>query len=564
MSKQTKRVWKNSNYDSTAAAASSNDDKDFEKPAGGKKPRFYSGYYVMTSKENQFNNRQNMWSVLLYGPHNAVRALLDSGKLTSQAKHVFYIQEDEGAAGETKQHTHLLLEWNENNKGKLWNHCRSVISKWNKNLEWTGATEDLTFKTQKVNAPTWYLAYLWNKRENTTTAQHGFLTKQGQVNATHTTAINLTDELLARSKHRAASRQQKLRKANTVEHCKELMDKYDIQSMTQLTNMNEEDFLAYTSYPNGASIMQSLLQYKASNTEHRNYLELLEDYLEHFPNVHEYDTHYSCEQGLYWIERILEMQQINFEDFANACINVVDMRCVKQNSLYLWGVSNSGKSTLARVFFRWLNCGDVAGTGQFSFQDLIGKRLGLCEEVYITPDNVETMKLIMEGLTTTIQVKNKPPTKLVRTPLVFTSNTPLWMHVSSQETILRNRIYRVFKFNNCFDPAAAGNKEMTKQIHPISAQAFLQKYGNRELVMESKGLNPNQDDGNDPAIDETTCGLPPQWQQPNNSDYEGNTLYCYENLSSASESEYTYNAYTDQTTQSLLHAHSSMVLDTLI
>jgi hypothetical protein len=67
----------------------------------------------------------------------------------------------------------------------------------------------------------------------------------------------------------------------------------------------------------------------------------------------------------------------------------------------------------------------------------------LWEEPTITQDDVDTTKLILEGVKTPVAIKGKDPFILEKlTPIFITSNSKIYQHVSSQADALASHYYR--------------------------------------------------------------------------------------------------------------------------
>lgn len=63
------------------------------------------------------------------------------------------------------------------------------------------------------------------------------------------------------------------------------------------------------------------------------------------------------------------------------------------------------------------------------------------------PEQVEEIKKIFEGLPTTINVKNKEPRVLERTPVLLTCNQVPWRFFSEEQETLQNRMFAFQNLN---------------------------------------------------------------------------------------------------------------------
>jgi len=54
---------------------------------------------------------------------------------------------------------------------------------------------------------------------------------------------------------------------------------------------------------------------------------------------------------------------------------------------------------------------------------------------------LEELKKVFEGLPTQVNVKNKPPQVLERTPVILTTNSDPWKFFSNERQLLMNRMF---------------------------------------------------------------------------------------------------------------------------
>lgn len=115
----------------------------------------------------------------------------------------------------------------------------------------------------------------------------------------------------------------------------------------------------------------------------------------------------------------------------------------KMNSLALIGASNAGKSFWISSLIP--SVGDAVGTvtksGTFMWQNCVDKQVIVMEEALLSPELMETFKVIAGGQPTMVDIKMKAPAKVNRTPLLIASNHSLWKYQPEAQNTLRNRVY---------------------------------------------------------------------------------------------------------------------------
>ena len=63
------------------------------------------------------------------------------------------------------------------------------------------------------------------------------------------------------------------------------------------------------------------------------------------------------------------------------------------------------------------------------------------DEALMAPEAIEKFKKVAGGENTLIEVKQKASMTIVRTPLIFTANRPLWEGTKDQATAIHNRSF---------------------------------------------------------------------------------------------------------------------------
>ena len=143
--------------------------------------------------------------------------------------------------------------------------------------------------------------------------------------------------------------------------------------------------------------------------------------------------------------------------FALDLVKVINRRAGKKNTIWLKGVSNSGKSQMMQTFCDTFFA-DLYGTPNnnprttFTWNDCLFKRIILWEEPNILPDMMEDVKIILGGQPCRVDAKYQTGAILIPTPFIVTSNTDLWTWKSGERTPILNRVHLYTLMNTPVNP----------------------------------------------------------------------------------------------------------------
>lgn len=141
----------------------------------------------------------------------------------------------------------------------------------------------------------------------------------------------------------------------------------------------------------------------------------------------------SVADSWYWLCQILEFNEMDFTEFFQACLLTMDMKIPKKGCLLLRGPPNAGKTmileSLARCALFYVNKSHFDNKSNFVYADLVGNRCALFNEPSITDETVNTMKNILEGCSTTVDMKYKSGASLEGMPILIATNVDLGMYV---------------------------------------------------------------------------------------------------------------------------------------
>lgn len=185
------------------------------------------------------------------------------------------------------------------------------------------------------------------------------------------------------------------------------------------------------------------------------------------------DHYYNPIESLEHIEALLHHQfpdDQQFLEFIQTLYDICERVIPKLNTLYLVGPANCGKSWFAdMVTAFYLNVGHVKNfvRGQnFPLNDCVCRRILLWNEPSIMPSAYESVKMLCGGDPCPCAVKYEGDGKIMRTPLIFTSNHTCF----SNSEVWTTRI-RTYKWTSC--PYL---KPLTKYPHPFAYALLVDKY----------------------------------------------------------------------------------------
>ena len=106
------------------------------------------------------------------------------------------------------------------------------------------------------------------------------------------------------------------------------------------------------------------------------------------------------------------------------------------------GASNAGKTFWTDPLSVVDMVGQTIPSQDFCFQNCINKQIiNIPELTFSKMEQVEEAKKIFEGLPTCINIKNKEPVRLGRTPVILTCNQAPWVQFEKESRTLQNRMF---------------------------------------------------------------------------------------------------------------------------
>jgi len=79
---------------------------------------------------------------------------------------------------------------------------------------------------------------------------------------------------------------------------------------------------------------------------------------------------------------------------------------------------------------RLFSYGEITNSNIFMYQSCIGKQFFLWKQPLITVRELEKFKLVAEGTPANVAIKFRERDRLYRTPMIITTNHPIWRFCS--------------------------------------------------------------------------------------------------------------------------------------
>lgn len=196
-------------------------------------------------------------------------------------------------------------------------------------------------------------------------------------------------------------------------------------------------------------------------------------------------------------------QGIDPRQFCDDMIALLDKKERKRNALIMEGAPNSGKTYIthsmqkACVFFGEV-CQGMSGYA-FMWQDCVNKRLIVLNEPYFDNAIIEQLKIVLEGTGTFVHKKNCGDEYLRPTPVIITSNNPVWSQCPNAEEAIRARVLRYYGNLKPCDFL----KNVRKDLHPRWLPILSQRYARAASPVEWSDT-----DNDEPIIVETVIATP--------------------------------------------------------
>lgn len=177
--------------------------------------------------------------------------------------------------------------------------------------------------------------------------------------------------------------------------------------------------------------------------------------------------------GIDWIIKLFETNNINLIEFFAWHEIIKTHRYTKINTIIFHGPTNAGKSMLLDLLIKPLHPEEIPrerDNSSFHLDQLPAATVATFEEPLITPSNVGTWKLLMEGKPIKTDIKHKDKERINRIPIWITTASPIDNNVDGNEKAQLKQRYKCFQFKNQIEHNITENKYTPIQKCPIFLQ----------------------------------------------------------------------------------------------
>lgn len=183
----------------------------------------------------------------------------------------------------------------------------------------------------------------------------------------------------------------------------------------------------------------------------------LESQLKGLATIKYYDRHYkNLNFNTAWKQKLFETVQGNNEDIRDIAVRIANIfhrseeLVGKQKALYIWGESNTGKTSLIAnpiiTFFGKENIGYFTASQQFKFEGLLDKEVAIVDEFVIGKNNralLQEIKKLLSEEDLMINRKHKQAALADKIPIIIISNYNLDHLEFTENEALRNRMKQI-------------------------------------------------------------------------------------------------------------------------
>lgn len=287
----------------------------------------------------------------------------------------------------------------------------------------------------------------------------------------------VTPELISQVKERKLNRMSvKKEGSQDIMVIKDLILKSGAQSEAELLNEYHDNTVFENLYCKRTftTNFKKSLNFAIQSVLDKNYLDLTRDFED------KKNQCMSPKRSADLMEEWCKFQGIDILTFCRTIVNLMDKQQRKKNTLILEGSPNSGKTFIAKsiekacIFYGEISQGSSGYA--FMWQDCVNKRVIVINEPFFDACMIEQLKIVLEGTGTFVHKKNCSDEYLRPTPVVITSNTPVWnMCVGAKEAIKVRclSIYDKLK-------AAPMLKNVRKDLHPRWINLLLMRHDDRK------------------------------------------------------------------------------------
>ena len=274
---------------------------------------------------------------------------------------------------------------------------------------------------------------------------------------------NICKQYIENIKENSFSRLGKIKKKNIVETIETLVEKYNITSKSEwhkYIDIETKSILLKEFGLNTDAYLQRILRNKnytlTSLKADTSWEEIiLEHYLQNIPlTIYNNEIHANVINSLIWLNNLFIENNIDIIDFFAWSTIIKNKKYKKINCLILQGPTNAGKTLIAQQFFK-LACPEEIprerDNSGFHLDQLPYASAALFEEPLITPTNIGSWKLLLEGAMVKTDIKNADKEGINRLPIYITSARDICSNVDlSEQEQVKQRV-KLFTFTKTIE-----------------------------------------------------------------------------------------------------------------
>lgn len=265
------------------------------------------------------------------------------------------------------------------------------------------------------------------------------------------------------------------------------------------------------------------------------YMDMLADIIDK-ENFEEYTIKekIAFNSSLKWINYWMNENKIDILNILAWMCIIRDKTLQKINGLVIQGPTNAGKSLLIRTLTDILMPKTIPrenDNSQFKLDELVLAVAVRFEEPLITPNNVGTWKLLLEGEKVTTDIKNKDKEEIVRIPIFITTENSVTKFVESREAEQVHQRIKIIHLKKGIShhqdsyarTSTVIEREIDKPKHLINIKhfAFIAIKNHGKITQEINAIKRNNLVNSDHLVNVLTAEHLQELQQKIN-DYENN------------------------------------------
>ncbi|KAG1679875.1 Non-capsid protein NS-1 [Nymphon striatum] len=236
------------------------------------------------------------------------------------------------------------------------------------------------------------------------------------------------------------------KRKNIVDAINEQLDKHNIKTYSDWQHSVDPDVKEHLLKEQGIQLDSYLTRCIKSKRE-RNFRKLRDQSFASM--MFDLETNDDAGPGVAWLEEFFRLNNIAVPEFLGWFELIREKRLKKINGLVLLGATNAGKSMILDTMLGTLELEPIArqnDNSSFHLDQLTSAVGCIFEEPIITPVNVGTWKLLLEGKDVRTDIKHKDKDTIRRLPIFISTAEPLGVNVNASEELQLEQRTTTFTF----------------------------------------------------------------------------------------------------------------------